>query len=402
MIEKTKIIPLPENIGYGFTFKGSKEILDNLKEIYVYKKEGIFDNFYFTKDCYSWPQLSSNEKQFVMDAFSPNMNKLLHIGHLRNLALASSFSRIFFKSKFIAFLGYSLGEHPEAFSSFEKWCNFLNYHPEIYSTKDFKDTSIFQNGKDEQNGCLVFNNGMKDLIAVKSNGDISYIGYDVLLKNKIKPDWYLTGSEQTNHFNELNLKEKHLPMGLVIGNGKISSRKEDENKSNIVSSKELLNHIKSKLKDSINDESKEKLAWNIICWNLLSVRREENIKYKPDEWTHIESPGLKISYTLARLQSVFKKIDINFNHIKNNDEKYIEIFANCSYVDYYLNMSKKNFSPHFLAQHLYKLSKIAGNWYQNGGNIVNGNILYQKNMNLLMETIKKIMNQLGMFVLDKV
>src|SRR5271169_1397806 len=98
--------PLPDNVGVGFTDSKPLDVKGCKYEVL-----GRFHNYYFTKENYAWPLPLRLASKIIVDGFSPNLNKQLHVGHLRNLALAKSLHSIYTgtEAKFIAFLGCSLG-----------------------------------------------------------------------------------------------------------------------------------------------------------------------------------------------------------------------------------------------------------------------------------------------------
>ena len=84
---KIEPMPLHGGVGYGFC---SREEIPGLQPGYNLVKHGPFYNYHFTPDNYQWPERIPAQPQFKIDGFSPNLNKKLHIGHLRNLVVASS------------------------------------------------------------------------------------------------------------------------------------------------------------------------------------------------------------------------------------------------------------------------------------------------------------------------
>jgi hypothetical protein len=96
-----------------------------------------YHNYFFTPERWKWLG-TPKTPVCVVDGFSPNLNKTLHVGHLRNLALANSLSKMLgTDSRFVALLGKSLGTLDGAKDSLDKWFNWLNYAPEVYYDTDF-------------------------------------------------------------------------------------------------------------------------------------------------------------------------------------------------------------------------------------------------------------------------
>src|SRR5277367_2282430 len=151
----SKMRPLPTMQGVGF-FTMAPLPEDQAKGFRVEVK-GRYHNYHATPANWSWPELPKQKTDYVIDGFSPNLNKFLHIGHLRNLALAKSLSEILDGSKFVAMLGYSLGTIEGAEHKLNEWLNFVDYHPDYY-----RDTAMGEvelptvPGEGEFEGCEVW------------------------------------------------------------------------------------------------------------------------------------------------------------------------------------------------------------------------------------------------------
>lgn len=204
-----KIKPLPPRIGVGFTS------IDPLKDPQGYDHKPLrgFHNYHVTKKNWGWPEKLPETKPRVIDGFSPNLNKKLHGGHLKNLAVANALANIL-GGKPVAMLGASLGIQEGALETYLDWCDLAGYQPTIYLDTHLPPPSInFTDGTGEYEGCKMFG----DVVAIKSNGTPTYAYHDLAFAEDIGPDFYLTGNEQKPHFASLGLGDKHLALGLILG-----------------------------------------------------------------------------------------------------------------------------------------------------------------------------------------
>jgi hypothetical protein len=87
------IEPLPPHLGVGFCMR-AEPIAPKMFDGYRFEQVGPFYNYHFTKERFSWPFAPVEYPSVTLDGFSPNLNKRLHVGHLRNLVLASSLRNI--------------------------------------------------------------------------------------------------------------------------------------------------------------------------------------------------------------------------------------------------------------------------------------------------------------------
>ena len=64
------------------------------------------------------------------------MNKRLHVGHLKNLAVANALVRILQPCQPVALLGAAVGVLPGALDELQARFAFIGYHPTIYLDTD--------------------------------------------------------------------------------------------------------------------------------------------------------------------------------------------------------------------------------------------------------------------------
>ena len=306
------IRPIPLNHGVGFF---SMERLPQFAGKYREENVGRYWNYYVTPDCQEWPEKVECKGPYIIDGFSPNLNKNLHVGHLRQLAIAKSLAVILNggganTAKFVAILGASQGVYQYAVDALQDWFEFLKYNPTLYydvlmpREQEFvpRREAMMPHLEDESR-CEVWDGPKGPVIVSRSDGRPTYAFADIAFAKLVGPTHYITGAEQQDHFANLGLGDKHLPMGLVLGgdNKKMKSRTGDA-----VSAEEVIAQIISQLDPTPNPK---KLAWNVLAWNFLHVARSKNVKYTPEEWTKPEAPGMYITYTYARIKSAMKGND---------------------------------------------------------------------------------------------
>lgn len=407
---------LPENIGFGFT---TKEPIANKFHEYRHEEVGIYHNYHFTNHCTHLPIIVTAPTGLLIDGFSPNMNKDLHIGHLRNLAVAVSLQNLLtgyygqnfqlVNNHFVALLGCSLGVKSKSLADFDKWCKFVGYSPKIYYDVALPQDLIETFEGDE--GQQLWHGPEEDVIVIRSDGRPLYSFYDLAFSQYVKPTNYITGNEQIEHFKALGLGDKHLSMGLVLGadGKKIKSRD-----GNALSADEALAMVKANVRD-VDDGLKEKLAWNVLAWNFLSSRRKSDIRFNPEEWAKTSAPGMFISYTYARLQSALKQVrrevhgyDINGNYsdMLITDEQWrtetdVALLGMCSYYEFYLQQSIDRMDAAPLANYLNDLCRFVSKIYEQQS-IKNGTMEFVEAIEDVVSTIEQCMKKLGMFVIEEI
>lgn len=421
------IIPLPDNLGVGFCT--TTEIDKTAYPGWRVEEAGIYTNFhasYLAWDCgFEFPPA----EPLIIDGFSPNLNKQLHIGHLRNLAAASSLSKILY-AKPVAMLGASLGVISTAQKELTRWFKLARYSPELYYDV-LLPIDVLDNIEDKKNNVedtnihgshKVWKGPNGDVIVVKSDGLRTYAYHDLVFAKLVKPDFYITGCEQQQHFNNLGLSDKHIPMGLVLGqNGKKMQSRNGES----LSAQDALLMVQDQL---LGSGDLEKLAWNILAWNFLSVKTQKDIKFDPDRWSNPDSPGLYITYTYARIWNAIesamdagkarlldhhssleqsysaKKMIHNIasmaapNQVKSID---YELACTATYYPYYLNLAYIKRDPSWLAHFAFRLSKKLNQAYHYE-NIVDGRNTFQTSIDFALTTLRLTIEQLGMYPLTRV
>ena len=233
----------------------------------------------------------------IIDGFSPNLNKQLHIGHFRNLVVGNSLARIL-EAQPVALLGAALGVLPTARDDLQRWFDLLDYHPTLYqdTTLPLPDWTQYPEGIGDYAGCRM----LGDVVLVRSDGRPTYAGYEVAFASLVTPDYYLTGAEQREHFASLGLGKKFLPMGLLLGpEGKLKSRE---------GTAPLLDEVFHTMEVRLNNAAdRTSLAFNVLAFNCLLPGRATNLRFTVEDWTNPKNAGMYVSYTQVRIQSALAK-----------------------------------------------------------------------------------------------
>ncbi len=186
---------------------------------YAYAFSNGFHNYHFTAANFKLPPLPASASQtVVLEGFAPNLNKKLHVGHLKNLAAANALARILQPCQPVAMLGASLGVLPGALENLHALFDFVGYHPQIAFDTDLPPGLVPTSpGTGAYAGCEVWHGPLGPVVVKKGNGQPTYAYHELAYAQLVQPDYYITGCEQKEHFAALRLADKHLPMGLVLG-----------------------------------------------------------------------------------------------------------------------------------------------------------------------------------------
>lgn len=405
--------PLPRKYGVGFVCDEAQPQLQG----YRYEQVGRYHNYHVTAKAWRWPKAYPTPFGGIIDGFSPNLNKNLHVGHLRNLFLANAVSRIA-QMEPVALLGASLGVKRSAIDLFGQWCWYLQYNPRLFYDAalptdidlGLRPATLEEAGIDSTTvGVptlpLVWDGPKGPVIAVRSDGRPTYAHHDLVFAAWIKPRYYITGLEQKDHFESLGLGEKHLPMGLVLGSDgkKLKSRTGDA-----LTAIEAVDAVKDKLRET---PQPRELAINILIWNFLSPARESNLKFEAETWVKAESPGMHISYTLARLKSVLPQwhfmdpfpeaVEEADAHSKGAQEIDVQLMGMAAQYAYWYNQAVVKLDPSPLANYAKDLAREISSAYHKE-RIEDGRDSFRGSISFAGHTLEKCMIDLGMVPLVKV
>lgn len=386
------IRPLPDNVGVGFQ-SHAQVGGNNFRE----EQSEHAWRYFAQPGAYEWPYAwAAISRKLVIDGFSPNLNKSLHIGHLRQLALARCLSNLLGRrTEFVAILGCH-GILQKAQDELRDWFNFVGYDPKLYYDvlmPQDEDIVPRREGEGEQAGALVWDGPKEPVIVFRKADDsghrrATYAFHDLAFAKTVAPDYYVTGAEQVEHFQRLGLYDKHLPMGLVLGKDgkKLKSRSGDSLKA-----AEAFAEVSAVLQPVPDPR---KVVWNVIAWNLLATGRAQNVKFDPEAWVKPEAPGMYISYTWARINSALAGSMQGTAAEMTQADADLAGFA--GYYHYHATKGQTTFDPAGVANYLYELCRKVTKAYHTE-RIRDGRPGFQFAVSLCWATIATAMRTLGMF-----
>ena len=342
---------------------------------------------------------SPASQPIVLEGFAPNLNKQLHIGHLKNLAAANALSRILQPCQPTAMLGASLGIIPGALEALHALFDFVGYHPRICFDTDLSPKSVpTTSGAGQQSGCQVWQGPLGPVIVIKANGQPTYACHDLAYAQAVQPDCYITGCEQQEHFAALGLASKHLPIGLVLGpdGKKIRSSAGDP-------------FLASAAFDAVIAQlaptpEPRKLAWNILAFNFLQAALASSNKFDPVQMTKPTAAGMYVSYTLAKVHSALVKggvgrtLDGPPPCLTAGD---VQLLGLAAYSAFFLRKAAAAKDPAPLANYLLSLAKGLAKVYAQQS-IKNGAAGLQFAVGQAFQTLERGMIALGLFPLLEV
>ena len=273
--------------------------------------------------------------------------------------------------------------------------SFVGYQPEVYRDVDIADTVslVTKPGELDYEGCEVWQGLKSPVVVRRSDGSTTYACHDLAFAKLVAPTHYLTGSEQREHFENLGLGNRHLPMGLVLDPE--TGKKMKSRDGTALSANDAIQLIIGRLDTT---PEPKKLAWNVLAWNFLHVGRSKNVKFNIEGWTTPDSPGLYVSYTYARLASIFKN---SIPEQVNLEDADLNLLGFCQYLNYSKLCSQITLDLAPIAEFSHELSRKIGNLYHSeridGGRPSLRWVMYQA-----MMTLEKAMKYLGMFPLEKI
>ena len=392
------IRPLSDKLGFGFQ---SPEKLD----FPGYREEKFphFWCYHYTPAAWKWPEvwMTCTTTDVVIDGFSPNLNKTLHIGHLRQLALANCLSRVLRGSAFVSLLG-TTGILKSSVDELQEWFDFVKFQPTLYYDALMpQDADIVprHEGEGDKAGALAWD-GPRGPVVVFRKADESgyrratYAFHDLAFAATVKPDYYVTGVGQVEHFQNLGLDKKHLPMGLVMDSHgkKLKSRTGDA-----LTAKEAFDEVLAVLQPV---PEPKKVIWNIVAWNLLATGRSTNVKFEPELWVKPEAPGMYCSYTWARLHSALdgqdEEVDGSFGDEKRMTQADADIAGFAQYHLFHIGKANASMDPAGLANYLYDLCRRTTKAYHSE-RIRGGRPGFRFAISQCKLAIEECMNMLGMF-----
>jgi arginyl-tRNA synthetase len=371
-----------------------RSVFADLPPGYLHSEANGFHNYHFTAANHTLPFLDKAPADpVVLEGFAPNLNKHLHVGHLKNLAAAVALSRILKPCQPVALLGASLGVLPGALSELHAWFDFVGYHPQITLDTDLPHGLVPTTpGSGKYAGCQVWHGPLGSVVVIKSDGRPTYAYHDLAYARVVKPDWYVTGCEQAGHFASLGLADKHLPMGLVLGpdGTKLSS-----SAGGALLAEEARDLVLAQLEPT---PEPRKLAWNILTFTFLKSALATNTKFDPVQMTRPTAPGMYLTYTLAKVHSALLKGGVPPATLTDGD---VVLLGLAAYAEFYLHKAAEARDPARLANYLLTLARGLACVYGKQS-IKDGPAGFQYAVSKAFRTLEEGMATLGLFPLHAV
>ncbi len=244
------------------------------------------------------------------------------------------------------------------------------------------------------------NDGLDNKILLRSDGTSVYMTQDIGTAIKrfedfpnIQKQIYTVGNEQDYHFKVLfKILEKldyrwakecyHLSYGMIdLPDGKMKSRE-----GKVVDADDLINLMIETAKKRTEELGKiddfnasdlkdlyNKIALGALKYYLLRVDPKKKILFNPEESIDFQgNTGPFIQYTYARIKSIIRRandLGIDYENISMKKSYNLSIHHKKLINHIYsfpnvIEISIKNYSPAFICQFLYELSKLFNSFYQ--------------------------------------
>jgi len=390
-ININEIRTLPDGMGFGFCVYGAPEqkIVDWASSWGFKIVEGIpYTNILVPKSFDISECFEKFSQYKYVDGFSPNLNKYLHVGHMSNFILAKAFQSMNVGEKFISILGDTLDgdvEKEDAFDNYKIYCELFDFDvAEIFYASDMKyKGNLLKDGEGDYEGTKVFDTGEEKIVGIKSDGSTSYFYQDMSLADELDaPTLYLTGHEQDGHFGMLKKfhpHTNHIGLGLVKVN---SGKKMGTRHGNVFYFSTLLEDTAEKFNNDYE------LAYNVLAGFILKIDPTKDKKIDTEVLDNPKnSPGLYLSYTLARLTSA--GVPAMKTDVFNNNE-----------LQFKYMKSLYNLQPNILFNGLVDHCKMINTMYST--HRIEGNFENEVMFSNFKEDLELGMKKLGLFLVDKV
>jgi len=432
-------MPLKHGMGYTSSMEEPMMLLEGFRTETVDRRY----NYHATATNWECPLAGSLPVGRIIDGFSPNLNKELHVGHLRNLAIARAIQSLHSSAyygkmrgdnaikpdevRMVAMLGAAMGVKKAALEGWKYWTKFVGYCPEVYYDAllpedvvpmrdarrgvDGEPDEVDFKGAVEGSCPKVWDGPNGPVIVKRTDGRSVYALHDLAFASEVGPTVYITGHEQREHFQMLGLGDRHYPMGLVLGE---DGKKLKSRDGNALSAVEAVNLVKSKLRETAHPDH---VAWNVLCWNFLHVGRAQDLKFNVDSWCNPDSPGMYITYTYARINKAIQQAKedrriavastpeplssrFSYDSTKALPMDY-ELMCLASQLDYWNCRVIQKIDPACFANHLHDLARRLGELYHKE-QIVDGRAEYIYAVEYALHHLRIGMMRLGMFSIDSV
>ncbi|MFD1063918.1 arginine--tRNA ligase [Winogradskyella litorisediminis] len=299
-------------------------------------------------------------------------------------------------------------------------------------------TGVFFKKEDGSVWCDLTDDGLDEKIVLRSDGTAVYMTQDIgtaIQRIKDYPDVggmvYTVGNEQDYHFQVLFLILKklgfewaknlfHLSYGMVdLPSGKMKSREgtvvdaDDLIKEMADTAEEISNEL-GKLEGYSEDEKKSLykiIGLGALKYYILKVDPKKRILFDPKESIDFQgNTGPFIQYTYARIQSILRKANTNYQVSLNSvdmslHEKEKQLLKQLEQFPFIVQNSAAQHSPALVANYTYELVKDFNSFYQNVS-ILGADSETEKSFRVALskkvgETIKNAFNVLGIDVPER-
>lgn len=256
-------------------------------------------------------------------------------------------------------------------------------------------SKVFFKKEDGSVWCDLTDEGLDEKIVLRSDGTAVYMTQDIgtaIQRIKDYPDVngmvYTVGNEQDYHFQVLFLILKklgfewsknlfHLSYGMVdLPEGKMKSRE-----GTVVDADDLMNQMtvtakeiseeKGKLEGYSTNEKEQLykiIGLGALKYYILKVDPKKRILFNPKESIDFAgNTGPFIQYTYARIQSILRKADFDFESVQTDfkmNDKEKTILKRLQLFPEAIQLAAKNYSPAIIANYTYDLVKEYNSFFQ--------------------------------------
>ena len=300
------------------------------------------------------------------------------------------------------------------------------------------EKGVFEKDPDGSVWIDLTDDGLDRKIVLRSDGTAVYMTQDIgtaIQRVKDNPDVggmvYTVGNEQDYHFKVLFLILKklgfqwadnlfHLSYGMVeLPSGKMKSREgtvvdADDLMDEMIQTAKNISEELGKLEEYSQEEKEElykTIGLGALKYYMLKVDPKKQMMFNPEESVDFNgNTGPFIQYTYARIQSILRKADFDYQLVENamNFElhpKEKELIKQVQLYPEVIQNAATNHSPALLANYVYDLVKEYNSFYQTVS-ILGEEDHAKKTIRVQLskkvsETIQSAFNLLGISVPDR-
>lgn len=304
--------------------------------------------------------------------------------------------------------------------------------------QDGLEKGVFYRKDDGSVWCDLTDEGLDEKIVLRADGTAVYMTQDIGTAIERVTDFpdisgmvYTVGNEQDYHFQVLFLILKklglawaknlfHLSYGMVdLPSGKMKSREgtvvdADDLMIEMANTARSISEELGKLDGYSEDEKTalyETIGLGALKYFILKVDPRKRILFDPENSVDFQgNTGPFIQYTYARIQSILRKADFNYqdklsvNSVQLH-EREKELLKQLQLFPETIQQAASNYSPAVIANYTYDLVKEFNSFYQNVSILGEENEELKKFRvqlsNKVSEVIKSAFSLLGINVPDR-